>query len=203
VLDLAPQVAFFWQQHSATPVTLNCGGFRAGSALDPFATAAERHFVLEKSRAAQDEKVQSAGLHSARRRKLPHRKTMMKFLFALAVLQTFLACSNFGQDCRTRYRDQLEAKPRGSLAHFRLAECFWRVRDRAGAVNEFRAALSGDLNPSWIKVWSYLNVGKIFDATGQRDRALDEYTLAEKAKDNTSGAQDEIAKYRKTPHRER
>jgi len=48
------------------------------------------------------------------------------------------------------------------------------LKDRAGAVNEFRAALDGDLQPSWIKVWSHVNMGKIFDTTGQRERALNE-----------------------------
>ena len=39
-------------------------------------------------------------------------------------------------------------------------------------MNQFREALNGDLKPSWIIVWSHVNMGKIFDATGQRERAL-------------------------------
>jgi hypothetical protein len=45
-------------------------------------------------------------------------------------------------------------------------------------------------------------MGKIFDTTGQRERALNEYRLAEETKDNTRGAQDEVAKYRQSPYKE-
>ena len=76
-------------------------------------------------------------------------------------------------------------------------------RPRSSAVNEFREALNGDLRPScWIKVWSHVNMGKIFDTRRQRERALDEYRIAEETKDNTR-AQDEVAEYRQSPYKER
>ena len=131
---------------------------------------------------------------------------MLRFVFALAVLQPSLTCA-FGQDsppdCRQRYRKEAEATPKSSLVHFRLAECFSQMKDRVNAVNEFREALNGDLQPEWIKVWSHVNMGKIFDTTGQRERALNEYRIAEETKDNTRGAQDEAAKYRQSPYKER
>ncbi len=68
------------------------------------------------------------------------------------------------------------------------------------AANEFREALNGDLEPKWTEVWSHINLGKIFDITGQRDRAVNEYNLAIRTKDNTQGAQEEAAKYLKTPY---
>jgi hypothetical protein len=40
----------------------------------------------------------------------------------------------------------------------------------------------------------------IFDITGQRDRAVNEYNLAVRSKDNTQGAQEEAAKYLKKPY---
>jgi tetratricopeptide (TPR) repeat protein len=127
-------------------------------------------------------------------------------MFALAILQTSLTCAlgqDSPQDCRERYRKELEAKPGSSLLHFRLAECFSRVKDRVSSVNEFREALNGDLQPPWIEVWSHLNMGKIFDTTGQRERALNAYRMAEKTKDNTRGAQDEVKKYLQIPYKER
>lgn len=108
---------------------------------------------------------------------------------------------NSPQSCE-RFRKDLETTPNSSLAHFQLAECFFGMKDRVQAVNEFRAALSGDLKPSWINVWSHINMGKIFDTTGQRDRALNEYRIAEGTNDNTRGAQDEVAKYRQSPYKE-
>ena len=65
--------------------------------------------------------------------------------------------------------------------------------------SEFRAALDGDLQPKWTEVWSHLNLGMIFDITGQRERAVNEYNLAIRTKDNTQGAQEEAAKYLREP----
>ena len=130
---------------------------------------------------------------------------MLKLLFALVALQASLTSAigqNSSQACREKYRKELEASPRSSLTLFRLAECLWLRKDPGGAANEFREALVGDLQPPWTKVWSHVNLGKIFDTTGQRERALDQYQLAEETKDNTKGAQDEVAKYRKSPYRE-
>jgi tetratricopeptide (TPR) repeat protein len=122
-----------------------------------------------------------------------------RLLFALLIVQASLTCQD---RCHDRYRSDLEANPKSSLAHFHIAECYFERKERIGAANEFRAALIGDLQPSWIEVWSHINLGKIFDTTGQRDRALNEYRLAEETKDNTRGAQDEVAKYQQTPYRE-
>jgi hypothetical protein len=50
-------------------------------------------------------------------------------------------------------------------------------------------------------VWSRIHLGKIFDTTGQRERAVNEYNLALRTKDNTQGAQEEAAKYLKEPYK--
>jgi tetratricopeptide (TPR) repeat protein len=68
------------------------------------------------------------------------------------------------------------------------------------AANEFREALNGDLEPKWTEVWSHINLGKIFDVSGQRDRAVNEYQLAARTKDNSQNAQAEAAKYMKQPY---
>ena len=39
-----------------------------------------------------------------------------------------------------------------------------------------------------------------FDVTGQRERAINEYNLAIRTKDDTNGAQAEAARYLKTPY---
>jgi hypothetical protein len=45
-----------------------------------------------------------------------------------------------------------------------------------------------------------VQLGKIFDITGQRDRALNEYRQAVQTNDNTQGAQDEARKYMQNPY---
>ena len=85
--------------------------------------------------------------------------------------------------------------------HFRLGEIFFADKKYQPSANEFREALNGDLKPKWVEVWAHVNLGKIFDTTGQRDRALNEYRLAMRTGDNTRGAQDEAAKYTREPYK--
>jgi len=98
------------------------------------------------------------------------------------------------------YQKALEVNRNSSLAHYRIAEVFFLQSNFQAAANEFREALNGNLDPKWTEVWAHLNLGKIFDVTGQRERAVSEYTLAMRTKDNTQGAQEEAAKFLKTPY---
>ena len=87
-----------------------------------------------------------------------------------------------------------------SLAHYRIGVLFFKQHNFQSAANEFRSAINGDLEPKWTEVWSHLNLGKIFDVTGQRDRAVNEYKLAIRTHDNTAGAQEEAARYSTKPY---
>lgn len=98
------------------------------------------------------------------------------------------------------YQKALDVNRRSSLAHFRVAEIFMLQNNYQSAANEFREALNGDLEPRWTEVWAHINLGKIFDITSQRERAVNEYNQAIRTKDNTQGAQEEAAKYLKTPY---
>ena len=98
------------------------------------------------------------------------------------------------------YQKALDVNRTSSLAHYRVAEVFMLQNNYQSAANEFREALNGDLEPKWTEVWSHINLGKIFDITGQRDRAVNEYTQAIRTKDNSQNAQEEASKYLKTPY---
>ena len=100
-----------------------------------------------------------------------------------------------------RYREELETNPHSSLAHYRIAEEFLRRKNYQSAANEFREALNGDLKPKWVEVWALINLGKIFDTTGQRERAINEYMKAQLTKDDTRGALEEAAAYLKAPYK--
>lgn len=99
------------------------------------------------------------------------------------------------------YQKALDVARNSSLAHYRIAEVFFLQNNYQSAANSFREVLSGDLEPRWTEVWSRINLGQIFDVTGQRDRAVNEYNLALRTKDNTQGAQEVAAKYLKEPYR--
>jgi tetratricopeptide (TPR) repeat protein len=153
-------------------------------------------------------------------------RSAMKLL-TLAALSVGLGFSQ-SNDCDTldKCQEALKTNPRSSLIHFRLGEIYFQQGsvDESGsqnctpisnpflhsacyssyymnAANEFRISLGGDLVPKWTEVWDHINLGKIFDITQQRDRALNEYRLALRTKDNTRGALDEAKKYTEAPYK--
>jgi aminopeptidase N len=76
------------------------------------------------------------------------------------------------------YQKALEVNRNSSLAHFRIGDLFLKQNNYQSAANEFRSAINGDLDPKWTEVWSHIKLGNIFDVTGQRDRAVNEYRQA-------------------------
>lgn len=93
------------------------------------------------------------------------------------------------------YQRALDVAPTNSLAHFRMGEAMFYQKNYQAAANAFRAALGGDLDPKWTEVWGHIYIGKIYDILGQRERAVNEYSLAQHTNDNTAGAQQEAARY--------
>ena len=113
--------------------------------------------------------------------------------------EQYAELSQFG-DALKEYQKALETTKNSSLAHYRIAEVYFLENNYQQAANDFREALNGDLIPKWTEVWAHINLGEIFDITGQRDRAVNEYNLAVRTKDNTQNAQEVAAKYLKTPY---
>ena len=88
----------------------------------------------------------------------------------------------------SEYQKALDSNRGSALANYRLAEVFMMQKNYQSAANSFRDALRGDGDPKWVEVWSHINLGKIFDITGQRERAVNEYRQAVQTNDNTQGA---------------
>ena len=114
--------------------------------------------------------------------------------------EQFAEVSDF-QEALKEYQKALEVNRNSSLGHYRVAEIFFLQNNYQAAANEFREVLNGDLEPKWTEVWTHINLGKIFDVTGQRERAVSEYNQAIRTKDNTQGAMEEAAKYVKEPYK--
>ena len=98
------------------------------------------------------------------------------------------------------YQDALKANAQSSLANYRIGEVLFTQRNYQASVNAYRDALRGDDVPPWTEVWSHIQIGKIFDLTGQRDRAVNEYRLAIQTNDNTQGALNEAREYLQKPY---
>jgi tetratricopeptide (TPR) repeat protein len=99
----------------------------------------------------------------------------------------------------TEFNKALDLNKNSSLAHYRIAEIFYFQRNYQSSANAYRAALDGDGDPRWTEVWSRIQLGKIFDITGQRERAVGQYRQALQTNDNTFGALEEARKYLSKP----
>jgi hypothetical protein len=93
------------------------------------------------------------------------------------------------ETCRAPWLNSI--KPRHEQEQFsgayRIAEVFFSAKYQSSA-NAYRAAIDGDGEPRWTEVWSHIQLGKIFDITGQRERAVGQYRQATQTNDNTFGA---------------
>jgi hypothetical protein len=99
------------------------------------------------------------------------------------------------------YQKALDANSQSSLASYRIGEVLFTQRNYQASVNAYRDALRGDGEPRWTEVWSHIALGKIFDITGQRDRAVNEYRLAVQTNDNTQGAVNEARQWLQKPYK--
>jgi tetratricopeptide (TPR) repeat protein len=95
----------------------------------------------------------------------------------------------------SEFNKALEVNKNSSLAHYRIAEVFFMQHNYQSSANAYRESLNGDGDPRWTEVWSHLQLGKIFDITGQRERAVNEYRQAIQTNDDTQGAIDEARRY--------
>ena len=93
------------------------------------------------------------------------------------------------------FQKALDLNKNSSLAHYRIAEVFFLQRNYQSSANAYREAINGDGEPRWTEVWSRIQLGKIFDITGQRERAVNEYRQATQTNDNTFGALEEARRY--------
>lgn len=123
----------------------------------------------------------------------------MRVAVAIKRGEQFAQIGEFG-DALKEYQKAIEVNHSSSLAHYRVAEVFFLQNNYQSAANEFREALNGDLEPKWTEVWAHIKLGNIFDVSGQRDRAVNEYNQAVRTRDDTQGAQQEAAKFLKQPY---
>ena len=99
------------------------------------------------------------------------------------------------------FQKALQANSQSSLANYRMGDLLYAQRNYQASVNYYRDALRGDGEPHWTEVWSHIQIGKIYDLTGQRDRAVNEYRLAVQTNDNSQGAVNEAQQWLQQPYK--
>jgi len=115
--------------------------------------------------------------------------------FGMAAMVCLPLASGVCQDTPPVAVHRSQRTDESSLAHYRVGEAYLKEDNLQAAANEFREALNGNLDAPWTAVWSNIQLARIFDATGQHERAVNEYRQAQRTGDNTNGALDEANNY--------
>jgi hypothetical protein len=107
-------------------------------------------------------------------------------------------------DAVRQYQLALDQQKTNALANFRMGEAFFYQRNYAASAQSFRDSLDGDYDPTtkWVQVWAHIYLGKIYDISGERARAVSEYGKAKQTGDDTGGAQAEAQRYLAKPYSE-
>jgi aminopeptidase N len=95
----------------------------------------------------------------------------------------------------------LKLNSRSSWAWYNRGLLHMEQRNWQRAKDAFSEALNGDLEPSWLEVWSYILRGNAWDAEGNRDRAVAEYNKARETSNDYNGAQKAVEKYLGQPYK--
>lgn len=104
-------------------------------------------------------------------------------------------------EAEEQFRSALKLNPRSSWAWYNLGLLYIEQRNWQKARDAFTETLAGDLEPSWLEVWSYIKRGNAWDAEENRDRAVAEYNKAKESGNNFNGAQQAAEKYLGQPYK--
>ena len=103
-------------------------------------------------------------------------------------------------DAQSQFEAALKLDRSNSWIYYHLGLLFLEQRNYDLAIDNFKASLSGDLDPSWLAVWSNIKMGNAYDAKGDRSRAVSAYDRAEKLGDTYDKAQEAVKQFKATPY---
>jgi tetratricopeptide (TPR) repeat protein len=93
------------------------------------------------------------------------------------------------QEAEQQFQAAIKLNRGNSWAWYNLGAVYIAQRNWNKALDAFDQALSGNLRPDWIEVWSYIYRGNCWDMTDQRERAVAEYNKAISNGNNYDNAQ--------------
>ena len=103
-------------------------------------------------------------------------------------------------EAQAQFEAALKLDRSNSWIYYHLGLLFLEQRNYDLAIDNFKASLSGDLNPVWLSVWSNIKMGNAYDAKGDRARAVSAYGRAQGLGDNYDNAQEAVKRYQATPY---
>jgi aminopeptidase N len=103
-------------------------------------------------------------------------------------------------EAQQQFEAALKLDRSNSWVYYNLGLLYLEQRNWQPALDNFEAALSGTLKPSWIEVWARIKRGNAYDAKGERTRAVAEYNKAVQSGINYDNAQAVAKKFLATPY---
>ena len=87
-----------------------------------------------------------------------------------------------------------------SWIYYNLGLLYREQRNYQNALDNFQAALDGNLRPSWIEAWAHIKRGNALDARGDRARAVAEYNKAAESGQSYDNAVATAKRFLNTPY---
>ena len=103
-------------------------------------------------------------------------------------------------EAQTQFEAALKLDRSNSWVYYHLGLLFLEQRNYDLAIDNFKAALNGNLRPSWVRVWGEVKMGNAYDAKGDRDRAKAAYDRAVATGNDYNGAQTAAKKFLGNPY---
>ena len=103
-------------------------------------------------------------------------------------------------EAQAQFEEALKLDRSNSWIYYHLGLLFLEQRNYDLAIDNFKAALAGNLSPPWLSVWSNIKMGNAYDAKGDRNRAVAAYKRAADLGDNYDNAQEAVKRYQATPY---
>jgi aminopeptidase N len=103
-------------------------------------------------------------------------------------------------EAQRQLEEALKLDKSNSWVYYNLGLIYLEQRNYDPALDNFDAALNGNLKPSWIEVWAHIKRGNAYDAKGDRARATSEYNKAVETGINYDNAQRVAKSFLATPY---
>ena len=102
-------------------------------------------------------------------------------------------------EAQQQFEAALKLDRSNSWIYYHLGLLFLEQRNYDLAIDNFKATLTGRVDPQWLQVWANIKMGNAYDAKGDRARATAAYGRAQNLGDNYDNAQEAVKKYQAQP----
>ncbi|HEU4594998.1 MAG TPA: M1 family aminopeptidase [Pyrinomonadaceae bacterium] len=103
-------------------------------------------------------------------------------------------------EAQRQLEEALKLDKSNSWVYYNLGLIYLEQRNYDPAIDNFKAALTGNLRPSWIEAWAHIKMGNAYDAKGDRARAVNEYKKAVESGIDFDNSQKMAKAFLETPY---